>query len=74
MHFFNTCILSEEAQGPAAEMLLIRVLRAYYHISPGFCIDIAGKSMEGNHHSNCSTKRCVTDGQIMMNRSSTIVQ
>ncbi len=49
MHFFVICLLSEEPQGPVAEMLLTRVCGAYYHGGSGFCIDIAGKSMESIH-------------------------
>lgn len=54
MHFFVICPLSEEAQGPVAEMLLTRVPGAYYHGGGGFCIDIAGKSMESIHFSKLS--------------------
>jgi hypothetical protein len=49
MQFFVICPLSEEPQGPVAEMLLTRVTAAYYHGGTGFCIDIAGKSMESIH-------------------------
>jgi len=49
MHFFAICPLSEEQQGPVAEMLLTRIPGAYYHNGGGFCIDIAGKSMESIH-------------------------
>lgn len=49
MHFFVICLLSEEDQRPVAEMLLTRVPGAYYHGGLGFCIDIAGKSMESIH-------------------------
>lgn len=49
MHIFVVCLLCEEDQGPVAEMLLTRVPGAYYHGGSGFCIDIAGKSMESIH-------------------------
>ncbi|KAF1956180.1 hypothetical protein CC80DRAFT_535543 [Byssothecium circinans] len=49
MRFFVVCPLSEEAQGPVAEMLLTRVPGSYYNAGGGFCIDVAGKSMESIH-------------------------
>ncbi len=52
MHFFVICPISEEDQGEVAEMLLTRVPGAYYHNGGGFCIDIAGKSMESIHFKN----------------------
>lgn len=54
MKFFVVCPISEEPQGPVAEMLLTRVTGAYYHGGSGFCIDIAGKSMESIHFSKLS--------------------
>ena len=54
MQFFVICPLSEEPQGPVAEMLLTRVTGAYYHGGTGFCIDIAGKSMESIHFNKLS--------------------
>lgn len=54
MHFFAVCPLGEEPEGPVAEMLLTRVPGAYYHNGGGFCIDIAGKSMESIHFATLS--------------------
>ncbi|KAF3004990.1 hypothetical protein E8E13_008414 [Curvularia kusanoi] len=54
MKFFVICPISEEPQGPVAEMLLTRVTGAYYHGGSGFCIDIAGKSMESIHFKKLS--------------------
>lgn len=58
MHFMVICMLSFEAQGMVAEMLLTRIAGAYYNTGGGFCIDVAGKSMESlyfkslTHHQN----------------------
>lgn len=49
MNFFVICPLAEKRQGVVAEMLLTRILGAYYTAGGGFCIDIAGKSMESIH-------------------------
>ncbi|KAF2870902.1 hypothetical protein BDV95DRAFT_595571 [Massariosphaeria phaeospora] len=49
MHFFVVCLLSEEAQGMVGEMLLTRLPNAYYNSGGGFCVDVAGKSLESMH-------------------------
>lgn len=49
MHFMVLCLLADEAQGMIAEMLLTRIAGAYYNVGGGFCIDVAGKSMESLH-------------------------
>jgi len=46
MHFMVICLLAHSRQGMIAEMLLTRISRAYYNMGGGFCIDVAGKSME----------------------------
>lgn len=49
MHFMVVCLLSSDGQGMIAEMLLTRIAGAYYNVGGGFCIDVAGKSMESLH-------------------------
>jgi hypothetical protein len=46
MHFMVICLLAAKSQGIVAEMLLTRITGAYYNVGGGFCIDVAGKSME----------------------------
>lgn len=58
MHFMVVCLLTNEFQGMISEMLLTRIAGAYYNVGSGFCIDVAGKSMESlyftklTHHQN----------------------
>ncbi|KAF2244400.1 hypothetical protein BU26DRAFT_569382 [Trematosphaeria pertusa] len=59
MHFFVICLLHEELQGMAAEMLLTRIPGAYYNAGGGFCIDVAGKSMESIYFKKLSAQDSV---------------
>jgi hypothetical protein len=59
MHFFVICVICEEAQGTVAEMLLSRIPGAYYHTGGGFCVDIAGKSMESIHFRKLTREQVV---------------
>jgi hypothetical protein len=49
------CLLAEARQGTVAEMLLTRMSGAYYNTGGGFCIDVAGKSMESLHFKELSS-------------------
>ncbi|KAJ8107685.1 hypothetical protein OPT61_g8697 [Boeremia exigua] len=49
MHFMVICLLASEGQGMIAEMLLTRIAGAYYNVGGGFCINVAGKTMESIH-------------------------
>jgi hypothetical protein len=49
MHFMVICLLGHKRQGSIAEMLLTGITGAYYNAGGGFCIDVAGKSMESLH-------------------------
>lgn len=55
MHFMVICLLAEKRQGVVAEMLLTRITVAYYNTGGGFCIDVAGKSMESLHFKQLTT-------------------
>jgi hypothetical protein len=46
MHNYTICLISEEAAGPVAEMLLTRLAHAYYFAGAGFSIGQAGASMK----------------------------
>jgi hypothetical protein len=57
MHFMVICLLAEKSQGTIAEMLLTRISGAYYNAGGGFCIDVAGKSMESLHFKELTTNQ-----------------